>query len=83
MEEGKIYLTYDVALFHAGENKLAIVEIIMNLTGYDLHQTEQLLDDLPRCVLQDVDWDTADVATQQLFRAGAEVEMQRLVNFPD
>ena len=80
MSEDKTHIVkFDVVLVDSGNNKIQMMGIIMDLTGWGLKQSKDLLDKPPGVVLKAVSKKDADKAIQRLEAAGAKAEMRRVL----
>ncbi len=68
--------TFDVILKAAGQNKLAVVKLVKELTGLGLKEAKDLVDGAPKPVKEGVSKDEATTLKGQLEDAGAEVEVK-------
>ncbi len=68
--------TFDVILKAAGQNKLAVVKLVKELTGLGLKEAKDLVDGAPKPVKEGVSKDEANTLKTQLLDAGAEVEVK-------
>lgn len=68
--------TFDVILKAAGQNKLAVVKLVKELTGLGLKEAKDLVDGAPKPVKEGVNKDEANTLKAQLEEAGAEVEVK-------
>ena len=68
--------TFDVILKAAGQNKLAVVKLVKELTGLGLKEAKDLVDGAPKPVKEGVAKDEANTLKAQLEEAGAEVEVK-------
>src|SRR6188768_3000908 len=68
--------TFDVILKAAGQNKLAVVKLVKELTGLGLKEAKDLVDGSPKPVKEGVSKDEANTLKTQLEEAGAEVEVK-------
>ena len=68
--------TFDVILKAAGQNKLAVVKLVKELTGLGLKEAKDLVDGAPKPVKEGVAKDEANTLKTQLEDAGAEVEVK-------
>lgn len=68
--------TFDVILKAAGQNKLAVVKLVKELTGLGLKEAKDLVDGAPKPVKEGVSKDEANTLKTQLTEAGAEVEVK-------
>jgi large subunit ribosomal protein L7/L12 len=67
---------FDVVLKAAGQNKLAVVKLVKELTGLGLKEAKDLVDGAPKPVKEGVTKDEANTLKTQLEDAGAEVEVK-------
>lgn len=67
---------FDVILKAAGQNKLAVVKLVKELTGLGLKEAKDLVDGAPKPVKEGVAKDEANTLKAQLEEAGAEVEVK-------
>jgi ribosomal protein L7/L12 len=70
---------FDVLLVKTGGNKVQMMGIIMDLTGWDLQQTKALVDEPPGMVLQAVSHSKAMEVVKRLEAVGAEAVVQRVL----
>lgn len=68
--------TFDVILKFGGQNKLAVVKLVKELTGLGLKEAKDLVDGAPKPVKEGVSKDEANSLKAQLEEAGAEVEVK-------
>lgn len=68
--------SFDVILKAAGQNKLAVVKLVKELTGLGLKEAKDLVDGAPKPVKEGVAKDEANTLKAQLEEAGAEVEVK-------
>jgi large subunit ribosomal protein L7/L12 len=67
---------FDVILKAAGQNKLAVVKLVKELTGLGLKEAKDLVDGAPKPLKEGVAKDEANTLKAQLEEAGAEVEIK-------
>lgn len=67
---------FDVVLNDAGETKIQVIKEIRGLTNLGLKEAKEMVDGLPKPILEGVDKDTADKAKETLEAAGANVEIK-------
>ena len=67
---------FDVILKAAGQNKLAVVKLVKELTGLGLKEAKDLVDGAPKPVKEGVSKEEANTLKTQLEEAGAEVEVK-------
>ncbi len=68
--------SFDVILKAAGQNKLAVVKLVKELSGLGLKEAKDLVDGAPKPVKEGVAKDEANSLKTQLEEAGAEVEIK-------
>jgi large subunit ribosomal protein L7/L12 len=68
--------SFDVILKAAGQNKLAVVKLVKELSGLGLKEAKDLVDGAPKPVKEGVSKDEANSLKTQLEEAGAEVEVK-------
>lgn len=68
--------SFDVILKAAGQNKLAVVKLVKELTGLGLKEAKDLVDGAPKPVKEGVSKDESNSLKAQLEEAGAEVEVK-------
>ncbi len=68
--------SFDVILKHGGQNKLAVVKLVKELTGLGLKEAKDLVDGAPKPIKEGVSKEDAEGLKQQLTEAGAEVEVK-------
>src|SRR5690606_35647040 len=64
---------FDVILKAAGASKLAVVKLVIELTGLGLKDAKELVDNAPKPVKEGIAKDEAEALKAQLEEAGAEV----------
>ena len=67
---------FDVVLTAAGGSKLAVVQLVKELTGLGLKDAKELVDGAPKTIKEAVSKDEAEGFKKQLEEAGAEVELK-------
>ena len=67
---------FDVILKSAGQQKLAVVKLVKELTSLGLKESKELVDGAPKAIKEGVDKNEAEALKQQLEEAGAEVEIK-------
>ena len=68
--------SFDVILKSAGANKLAVVQLVKELTGLGLKEAKDIVDGAPSNLKEGVSKDEAEALKKQLTEAGAEVELK-------
>jgi large subunit ribosomal protein L7/L12 len=80
MTDDKTFVVkFDVLLVKAGTNKIQMMGIIMDLTGWGLKETKDLIDEPPVKVLQNVPHSEAMEAVKRLESVGAEAVLQKVL----
>ena len=67
---------FDVILKAAGGAKLAVVNLVKELTGLGLKEAKELVDGAPKPIKEGIAKDEAEGLKKQLEEAGAEVELK-------
>lgn len=67
---------FDVVLNDAGDTKIQVIKEVRGLTNLGLKEAKEMVDGLPKPILEGVDRDTADKAKEALEAAGADVEIK-------
>jgi large subunit ribosomal protein L7/L12 len=68
--------SFDVILKAAGQQKLAVVKLVKELTSLGLKEAKELVDAAPKPLKEGVTKDEAEALKKQLEEAGAEVEVK-------
>ena len=68
--------SFDVILKSAGDQKLAVVKLVKELTSLGLKEAKELVDAAPKPIKEGVSKDEANALKTQLEGAGAEVEVK-------
>jgi len=66
---------YDVVLKEAGNQKIAVIKAVKDLTNLGLGEAKALVDSAPKPVLEKAKKDDAEAAKKSLEEAGATVEL--------
>lgn len=66
---------YTVTLKDAGNQKVAVIKAVKELTGLGLGESKAIVDGVPSAVKEKVSKDEAEAAKKQLEEAGATVEL--------
>ncbi len=74
--EAEAKTSFDVILKAGGQNKLAVVKLVKELTGLGLKEAKDLVDGAPKPLKEGVSKEDAENLKQQLTEAGAEVEVK-------
>ena len=67
---------FDVILKAAGQQKLAVVKLVKELTSLGLKEAKELVDAAPKPIKEAISKDEAEALKKQLEEAGAEVEIK-------
>ena len=68
--------SFDVELTSAGENKIAVIKVVKELTGQGLKEAKDLVDGAPKVVKSGVKKEEAETIKKQLTDAGAVVTIK-------
>jgi len=75
-EAEKVQTEFDVILKHGGQQKLAVVKLVKEVTGLGLKEAKELVDTAPKSVKEKISKEEAESIKAQLVEAGAEVEVK-------
>lgn len=67
---------FDVVLESFGDQKIAVIKEVRNITGLGLKEAKELVDEAPSVVKEAVSKEDAEDMRAQLEEAGAEVELR-------
>ena len=67
---------FDVVLEGFGDNKIAVIKAVREITGQGLKEAKELVDGAPKTLKEGVSKDDADKIAAELKEAGAEVEIK-------
>ena len=67
---------FDVVLEGFGDNKIAVIKVVRELTGLGLKEAKELVEGAPKAVLEGAAKDKADEAKSKLEDAGAAVSVK-------
>jgi large subunit ribosomal protein L7/L12 len=67
---------FDVVLEGYGDNKIAVIKVVRELTGLGLKEAKDVVEGAPKAVLEGVNKDKADEAAGKLKDAGAAVAVK-------
>jgi len=67
---------FDVVLEGYGDNKIAVIKVVRELTGLGLKEAKDVVEGAPKAVLEGVAKDKADEAAGKLKDAGAAVAVK-------
>jgi large subunit ribosomal protein L7/L12 len=68
--------SFDVVLDGYGDNKIAVIKVVRELTGLGLKEAKDVVEGAPKAVLEGVNKDKADEAEGKLKDAGAAVSVK-------
>lgn len=68
--------SFDVVLTSAGEKKIQVIKEVRALTSLGLKEAKDLVDNVPKPVLEGATKEQADQAKESLEAAGATIELQ-------
>ena len=68
--------SFDVVLEGYGDNKIAVIKVVRELTSLGLKEAKDLVEGAPKSVLEGVDKAKAEEAGQKLKDAGAAVTLK-------
>jgi len=68
--------SFNVELTSAGEQKIAVIKVVRELTGLGLAEAKAVVDSAPKAVKEGVDKATAEDIKKQLEAAGATVTLK-------
>ena len=67
---------FDVVLASAGDNKIAVIKVVRDVTGLGLKEAKDLVDGAPKTVKEKVQKEEAEAMKAKFVEAGAVVELQ-------
>ena len=67
---------FDVVLEGFGDNKIAVIKAVREITGLGLKEAKELVDGAPKAIKEKVSADDAEAAKAKLEEAGATVEVK-------
>lgn len=67
---------FDVVLEGFGDNKIAVIKVVRELTGLGLKEAKEVVESAPKAVVEAVAKDKADEAKEKLEAAGAAVTIK-------
>ena len=76
VEEVEEKTSFDVILEAAGEKKIQVIKEVRSITSLGLGEAKALVDGAPKPVLEGVNKEAADKASEQLKAAGATVTVK-------
>ncbi|MDR1422660.1 MAG: 50S ribosomal protein L7/L12 [Coriobacteriales bacterium] len=75
-EEAEEKTSFDVVLDGFGDQKIAVIKVVRELTGLGLKEAKDAVESAPGAILEGVDKAKADEAAQKLKDAGAAVSIK-------
>ena len=69
---------YTIVLTQAGQNKIAVIKIVRELTGKGLKEAKDVVDKAPQAIKEGVEKSEAEEVQKKLEEAGAGVELKAL-----
>ena len=67
---------FDVVLEGFGDNKIAVIKAVREITGLGLKEAKELVDGAPKNLMEGISKDDAEKLAAELKEAGAEVEVK-------
>lgn len=67
---------FDVELKSIGQNKIAVIKVVREITGLGLKEAKALVDAAPKVIKEAVSKDDAEAMLEKFKEAGAEAEMK-------
>jgi large subunit ribosomal protein L7/L12 len=67
---------FDVELAGAGENKIAVIKAVKEITGLGLKEAKDLVDGAPKVIKEAVKTEEAEEMKKKLMDAGAQVNLK-------
>jgi large subunit ribosomal protein L7/L12 len=68
--------SFNVQLAAAGENKIAVIKVVREVTGLGLKEAKDLVDGAPKMIKEGVDKATAEEMKKKIEDAGGKVELK-------
>lgn len=75
-EEEKEQTEFDVVLTHAGDQKIAVIRTVKEITGVGLKEAKDIVDAVPKAIKEKVSRQEADALKTKLAAVGATVEIK-------
>ena len=66
---------FDVVLEGFGDNKIAVIKVVLSLTNLGLKEAKEVVENAPKAVLEGAKKEDAEAAKKQLEEAGATVKL--------
>ena len=67
---------FDVILTFGGDNKLAVIKVVREITGLGLKEAKDVVDNAPKPIKEGVAKEEAEALLAKLKEAGAEAELK-------
>ncbi len=67
---------FDVVLEGFGDNKIAVIKVVRELTGLGLKEAKEAVEGAPKAILEGAKKEDADAAKEKLEAAGAAVTLK-------
>ena len=67
---------FDVVLEGYGENKIAVIKVVRQLTSLGLKEAKEVVENAPKAILEGAKKEDAEAAKEQLEAAGAAVTLK-------
>ena len=67
---------FDVVLKSAGQNKMAVIKLVKEITGASLMDAKKMVDEAPKAIKEKISKDDAAAIEAKLKEAGADVEVK-------
>ena len=68
--------SFDVVLAEIGDNKMAVIKAVKDITGLGLKESKELVESAPKALKEGISKDDAEALKAKLEEAGAEVELK-------
>ena len=75
-EEVEEKTSFDVVLEGFGDNKIAVIKVVRELTGLGLKEAKDTVEAAPKAILEGVDKAKADEAAEKIKEAGGVVTLK-------
>lgn len=75
-EEEEEQTEFDVVLEGYGEQKIAVIKVVRELTSLGLKEAKEVVEAAPNAILEGVDKETAEEAKSKLEEAGGAVSLK-------
>ncbi|MDP2872276.1 MAG: 50S ribosomal protein L7/L12 [Bacillota bacterium] len=76
VEEEKEQTEFDVILTHAGDQKIAVIKAVKEITGVGLKEAKDIVDAAPKAIKEKVSRQEADSVKSKLAAVGASAEVK-------